>query len=52
MLWLLSGVRREQRAMACRAVARSEAARPAFASLCDAPARHPSPAFMSEGWWT
>ena len=25
---------------------------PASASLCDATARHPSPAFMSEGWWT
>src|SRR3954469_13578044 len=25
---------------------------PASASLCDASARHPSPAIMSEGWWT
>ena len=26
--------------------------RPASASLCDATARHPPPAFMSGGWWT
>ena len=35
----------------CRAELVQAQNRPASASLCYALARHPSPAFMSEGWW-
>ena len=50
-----SGVRnqssRPRQGLPSRSARRQNQARLRVA-LCDATARHPSPAFMSEGWWT